>query len=214
MPLEIQKLRPAPLTVALAALALATLAACQTSRNLMGQLTQHTPAALKKPAPHPLNDDLVLLRRWLDASPAGQAELLDAAEQDYRADSGDRQTLRLALLLGEPGGGTPPADLPRAQSLLQGLLADPDSTLSPGEQTLARFELVLITRQLTLQTENSTLRTTGTQRLADLNRRLRTTTQLNVSLARQLGEAKAKLAAIANIEKSLEGRLGTEARPK
>lgn len=215
MPLELQRIRPASLAATLAALSLLGLAGCQTSRDLVNPFTQHAPPALVKPAiSHPLRADLILLRRWLDATPAGQTGLLAAAEQAYRNNPGDRQTLRLALLLGEPGGGTPAADLPRAQTLLQRLLSDPDSSLSPGEQTLARFGLVLITRQLTLRTENRTLQATGAQRLDDLKRRLLSTEQLNVTLQRQLGEARAKLIAIANIEKSLEGKLGTEAPPK
>ncbi len=215
MPLELQRIRPATLAAALAVLGLAALAGCQTSRELVNPFAQHVPQAVLKPAiSHPLRGDLILLRRWLDAPPAGQTGLLAAVEQAYQGNPGDRQTLRLALLLGEPGGGTPAADLPRAQTLLQRLLSDPDSTLSPGEQTLARFELVLITRQLTLRTENRTLQDTGAQRLADLKRRLLSTEQLNVTLQRQLGEARAKLIAIANIEKSLEGKLGTEAPPK
>lgn len=199
-----------------AAVALTALAGCQTGRNFFNKLSQQPQPARQQPArpPHPLTGDVALLRQWLNASPAGQASLLASAEQSYKVRPGDRQRLRLALLLGEPGGGTPAADLPRAQSLLHGLLADPDTTLSPDEQTLARFELVMITRQLTLQTENSTLKSTGAQRLADLNRKLRSSMKLNVSLKRQLGEARGKLAAIANIEKSLEGKLGTEAPPK
>ena len=215
MPLELQTLRPASLAAALAALSLAALAGCQTSRELINPFTAKATPALRKPAsPHPLRDDLILLRRWLDAPPAGQTGLLAAAEQAYQGNPGDRQTLRLALLLGQPGGGTPAADLPRAQTLLERLLSDPDSSLSPGEQTLARFELVLITRQLTLRTENRTLQATGAQRLANLQHRLLSTEQLNVTLQRQLGEARAKLIAIANIEKSLEGKLGTEAPPQ
>ncbi len=215
MPLELPKIRPARLAAALAALSLTALAGCQTSRELIGPFTHPAPPVLKKPAPpKPLTTDLILLRRWLDAPPADQRSLLAAAEEAYRADPGDRQTLRLALLLGEPSGDTPAADLPRAQTLLQRLLSDPESTLSPGEQTLARFELVLITRQLTLQTENRTLQLTGAQRLADLRRRLLSTEAVNVALQRQLGVARAKLIAIANIEKSLEGKLGTEAAPK
>ena len=215
MPLEPQTIRPATLAASLAALCLATLAGCQTSRDFINQFAQHAPQAVPKPAtPRPLRGDLILLRRWLDAPPAGQTGLLAAAEQAYQGNPGDRQRLRLALLLGEPGGGTPAADLPRAQTLLERLLSDPHSTLSPGEQTLARFELVLITRQLTLRTENRTLQATGAQRLADLRHRLLSTEEVNVTLQRQLGEARAKLIAIANIEKSLEGKLGTEAPPK
>ena len=196
-------------------LALAALAGCQTSRNLIDQLSQQPQQAQQTPArADPLKGDLELLRHWLDAAPAERVSLLDSAEQANQATPGDRQTLRLALLLAEPGDGSYPSNLARAQSLLQHLLADPDTTLSAAEQTLARFQLVMITRQLTLQTENRTLQDTGAQQLADLNHKLRSTTQLNVSLKRQLGEARAKLAAIANIEKSLEGKLGTEAPPK
>ena len=209
------KIPLAALAAVLATFALAALAGCQTSRRLIDRLSQHPQPAQKAPAhADPVKGDLELLRHWLNSEPAGRASLLESVERAHQAMGGDRQTLQLALLLAEPGDGTYPGDLPRAQSLLQHLLTDPDATLSPGEQTLARLELVTITRQLTLQTENRTLKTTGAQQLADLQHELHSATQQNVSLKRQLGQARAKLAAIANIEKSLEGKLGNEAPPK
>ena len=214
MPREIPMIRPLrPVAALIAALLLvAALPGCQTSRNLVRQLTVPATPAQPPPSASGAHEDLALVGHALDAPAAGQAGLLAAAEQAYRITPGPRQTLRLALLLSAtPDPGT---NLQRAQGLLQGLLSDPQPPLPGGERNLARLALVLITRQLTLHTEMRTLRQTGAQQVADLQHRLRSAAQHNASLRTQLDEARAKLAAITNIEKSMnEGKLGTEGPP-
>lgn len=211
MPRKSPIIRPAARAAAVA-LAAVMLAGCQTSRELMGQLA---PPARQVQAQQPATyaeADLALVGQALDAPPAGRADLLSTAEKAYQAGEGPRQTLRYALLLA--ASDPPTSDLEQAQTLLAGLLADPHPSLEPPEQTLARLELVLITRQLTLRTENRTLRSTGAQKLADLDHQLHSAAQQNLSLKRQLDEARAKLAAITNIEKSMnEGKLGNEGPP-
>ncbi len=204
---------PRQAAVAAALLGAVLLSGCQTSRELMHQFSSGpTHTAQAAPPPSAAGEDLALVGRALDASAAGRAGMLDAAQSAYQGRPGPRDTLRYALLLATTD--PPSSDLRQAQTLLTGLLASGPPALKPDEQTLARLELVLITRQLTLETENRTLHATGAQRLADLEHQLRSAAQQNVSLRRQLGEARAKLAAITNIEKSLnEGKLGNGTTP-
>ncbi len=203
---------PRQAAVAAALLAAALLSGCQTSRELMHQFSGPSHTAQVAPPPSAAGQDLALVGRALDASAAGRAGMLDAAQSAYQGRSGPRETLQYALLLAT--SDPPSSDLKQAQTLLTGLLADGHPALKPDEQTLARLELVLITRQLTLETENRTLHVIGAQKLADLEHQLRSAAQQNVSLRRQLGEARAKLAAITNIEKSLnEGKLGNGTTP-
>ena len=70
---------------------------------------------------------------------------------------------------------------------------------------------------MTLEAENRTLQADATRadQLTGLKRRLDGAAGENAKLKKQLEEAKAKLAAIANIEKSLnERKPGNEGRPK
>lgn len=227
--------RPAVAAALLAAatLAVLTVSGCQTTGTLMHPFAHPAQPVPAKEPQSGVSTDLTLLGTALDATPADRAHLRASAEAAYQAHSGARETLRLALLLATSNispanpraaagsddtvadeDDAPTSDLTRAQKLLTNLLSDSKPALDPDEQTLARLELVLITRQLTLQTENRTLRSTGAQQLADFNHRLRSAAQETVSLRRQLGEARAKLAAITNIEKSLnEGKLGNGATP-
>ena len=212
MPLKTMLRSTQTALIAAAVLATVTIGGCQTSRDLMHRFS--SPAQPAQPV-RPVvgaNVDLALVGKALDATPADRATLLDTAQRTYQGNAGPRQALQLALLLATTD--PPSSDLQQAQTLLTGLLADAHPAITPEEQSLARLELVLITRQLTLRTENRTLRATGAQKLADLDHQLRSAAQQNVSLRRQLGEARAKLAAITNIEKSLnEGKLGNGTPP-
>ncbi|MDA8348021.1 MAG: hypothetical protein M0038_04330, partial [Pseudomonadota bacterium] len=99
--------------------------------------------------------------------------------------------------------GSTGTNLLRAQSLLQTLLADPTSALAPAARTVARLDLTLITQQLTDAQRDRTLAATNASEIAQLNAQLDALADQNVALQRQLDEASAKLAAIANIEKTL-----------
>ncbi len=203
--------RGALVTLVFAALALS---ACQTSRMLVRKMAKEAQVIAPAPAkPSPPADNFAWLGRWLAASPNAQASQLAAAEAAYRKDAAPRDTLHLAILLGV--AGRPGANLPRARSLLQTLLTDPTPTLSPAELTVARLDLTLITQRLTEEQKNSTLQASNTSEIAQLNAQLDATADQNVALQRQLDQARAKLAAIANIEKSLnQGKLGAVGTPK
>ena len=162
-----------------------------------------------------LADDFTVLEKLLVSPPAQQLQMVGSAEQDFHAIPTPSRKLRLALVLGTPDQAG--ADLPRAQQMLQELSDDPHSSLLPGERSLVTLQLKQIGDYLTLEAENRTLQADATRadQLAALKRRLDGAAGENAKLKKQLEEAKAKLAAIANIEKSLnERKPGNEGRPK
>ena len=162
-----------------------------------------------------LADDFALLGKLLAAPLEQQMQMVGTAEQDFRTTPAPSKKLRLALILGTPDQAA--ADLPRAQQMLQELSTDPQSSLLPGERTLVALQLKQIGDNLTLEAENRTLQADAARadQLAALKRRLDGAAGENAKLKKQLEEAKAKLAAIANIEKSLnERKPGNEGRPK
>jgi hypothetical protein len=162
-----------------------------------------------------LADDFAVLSKLIDAPPDQQMQIVGAAEQAFHTTPTPSKKLRLALILGTPGQVG--SDLPRAQQMLQELSADPNSSLLPGEKALAALQLKQIGDYLTLEAENRTLQADAARadQLAPLKHRLDGAAGENAKLKKQLEEARAKLAAIANIEKSLnERKPGNEGRPK
>lgn len=150
---------------------------------------------------------LELLQRLVQSPPAEQAELVYGAQRDYELVPTPSHQLRYALALAAPGHtGT---DLPRAQRLLRELVAAPE-TLLPTERALAFLELQKVDYQLTLAAENRRLLGDASradkERTAALDRRLKAEIEENARLRRELAEARAKLDAIANIERSLDER--------
>ncbi len=201
----------------LAALGLATLAlgACANTPLLMPYPSESRHEAKRPPPPNPqqLNEDLTLVQQWLDASKEARTGQLALAEAAYHRSNSPRDALRLALLLGIPG--TNRTDLPRAEKLLKSVTHDPSETLLPAEHTLAQLALSFIADGLTQTAKTSTLQTADTARIAQLKAQLDAVTDQDVALRRQLAQARAKLAAIANIEKSLnEGKLGPPRPPR
>jgi len=162
-----------------------------------------------------LADDFAVLDKLIVAPPEQQMQMVGSAEQDFQATPTPSKKLRLALILGTPDQAG--SDLPRAQEMLEELSSDPDSSLLPGERTLVALQLKQIGDYLTLEAENRTLQADATRadQLAALRHRLDGAAGENAKLKKELDEAKAKLAAIANIEKSLnERKPGNEGRPK
>ena len=201
-------------TLALAAAVLV----CGCSTDLF---TEH-PAAPAKPvidhkaaSAEALADDLAVLDKLIAAPPEQQMQIVGTAEQEFHATPTPSRKLRLALILGTPDQAS--SDLPRAQQMLQELASNPQSSLLPGERTLVALQLKQIGDYLTLEAENRTLQADAARadQLAALKHRLDGAAGENAKLKKQLEEARAKLAAIANIEKSLnERKPGNEGRPK
>ena len=183
--------------------------------------------AQKPPAPPPpvvdhkaaaaeaLADDFAVIYKLVSAPPDQQMQIVGSAEQDFHTTPTPTKKLRLALILGTPDQAG--ADLPRAQQMLQELSAEPDSSLVPDEKSLVALQLKQIGDYLTLEAENRTLQADAAraEQLGALKHRLDGAAGENAKLKKQLDEARAKLAAIANIEKSLnERKPGNEGRPK
>jgi len=175
-------------------------------------------AGQRPPAPPPvvspsatsstvLNEYLLLLQRLVQGQPSEQAEIVANAQRDYDTAPTPSHTLKLALVLGTPGH--PATSLTRAQGLLRELMANPE-TLLPGERALAFLTLSQIDDHLTLESENLRLQAEAVradrERMANANHRLQTEMDENARLRKELEEARAKLDAIANIERSLNER--------
>jgi hypothetical protein len=154
-----------------------------------------------------LGDYLQLLQRLVQAPPADQAEILTSTQHDFDSAPTPSHQLKLALVLATKGH--PGTDQPRAQQLLRQLMANPE-TLLPGERALAFLELSQIDDHLTLEAENRRLQADAVradrERMASANHRLQTELDENARLRRELEEARAKLDAIANIERSVNER--------
>jgi hypothetical protein len=154
-----------------------------------------------------LNEDLLLLQKLVQGQPAEQAEILARAQRDYDTAPTPSHTLKLALILGTPGH--PATSLTRAQALLRELMANPEMLL-PGERALAFLTLSQIDDHLTLEAENFRLQADAVradrEHVASAKNRLQTELDENARLRKELDEARAKLDAIANIERSLNER--------
>ena len=154
-----------------------------------------------------LNEYLMLLQKLVQGPPSTQAEIVAAAQRDYGTAPTPSHTLKLALILGTPGH--PATNLTRAQGLLRELMANPE-TLLPGERALAFLQLSQIDDHLTLESENLRLQADAVradrEHVASANHRLQTELDENARLRKELEEARAKLDAIANIERSLNER--------
>ncbi|HVW67929.1 MAG TPA: hypothetical protein VHB68_03095 [Steroidobacteraceae bacterium] len=163
-----------------------------------------------------LADDLQLLQSLVQGTPSDQAEIVATAQRDYETAPTPSRQLRFALILAAPGH--PGTDLPRAQRLLRELMANPEMLIA-GERALAVLELQQIDDHLTLEGENRRLQADAVRadkdRLASVNHRLQVETDENTRLRKELEEARAKLDAIANIERSLnERKPSNEGRPQ
>jgi hypothetical protein len=154
-----------------------------------------------------LSGYLQMLQSLLQGQPAQQAEIVADAQRDYDSTPTPSRELKLALILGT--SGHPATDLPRAQKLLREVLANPEMLL-PGERALAVLKLSQIDEHLTLETENRRLQSEvirlDHERVASANHRMQAELDENARLRKELDEARAKLQAIFNIERSLNER--------
>lgn len=161
-----------------------------------------------------LSDYLLLLQHLVQGSASEQAEIVARAQNEYDTAPTPSRELKLALILSTPGH--PATDQPRAQRLLRELMAHPE-TLLPAERALAFLELSQIDDHLTLVAENRRLQTDSVRedqaRMAAATRRLQAELDENARLRRELDEARAKLDAIANIERSLNERKPNNTTP-
>jgi len=150
---------------------------------------------------------LEFLQRLVQGAPADQAELMAATQREFEIAPTPSHQLRYALALAVPGH--PATDLPQAQRLLRELMATPEILL-PVERSLAFLELQQVAAQLTLVAENRRLQSTAARADRDRNsaesKRLQAQIDENARLRKELEEARAKLEAISDIERSLSER--------
>jgi hypothetical protein len=125
------------------------------------------------------------------------------------ADAAPTTTNRLNLALAMATPGHPSSNPMEAQRLLNELLAR-DNALLPDERALALIELKDVEQRLILDAEAARLQkaaqTATTQRNDQSAQRLQTALDENRMLRQQLDEARAKLDAITNIERSIRER--------
>ncbi|MGC4027535.1 MAG: hypothetical protein QM696_01495 [Steroidobacteraceae bacterium] len=155
---------------------------------------------------------LTSLQQLVQGSPAEQAEVLAGARLGYEANHEGPALLRYGLVLAAPGH--PGHDPAQAQRLLREALSRPE-LLNLAERALAVVELQRVDDELRLAAENQRL-VAETQRErerqknvapnATTARRLQVEMEENARLRKALEEARAKLDAIANIERSISDR--------
>jgi hypothetical protein len=191
---------------------LAALGAALLLAACTGMSGQRTPAPAPPINPAATNSTVLagyleLLQKLVAGPATAQAEIVTSAQHDYDTAPTPSHQLRLALVLGTTRH--PATDLLRAQGLLRELLANPEMLL-PAERSLASLKLSQIDDYLTLEAENRRLVSEAVkadrERTANANHRLQAELDENARLRRELDEARAKLAAIANIERSLNER--------
>jgi hypothetical protein len=185
-------------------LLVAALASCGAMPSGRSRDAQPTPAVDRN------STEATVISSYLDVclrvargTPAEQAEILTNANNDYRAAPTPSRVLRYAMVLSTPGhAGHDPVV---AQRLLREVLATPE-TLLPAERALAFLQLQQVERQQALQADVRRLQTnaerTANDRIAQLQRQVKSESDENARLKRLLAEAQAKLDAIANIERS------------
>jgi hypothetical protein len=178
---------------------------------------------LQKPAPVPtptrdaeagalLAQHIDSLQRLAQGNAAEQAEIVSGLRVAYEQSHQPAAAFRYALALALPGH---PARSPQqAQRLLREALAAPER-LAPIERGLALLELQRVDVELRLADENLRLAAElQRERARDKSpavtnvatKRLQAEIDENVKLRRALEEARAKLDAIANIEKNITDR--------
>ena len=148
------------------------------------------------------------LDRLAHAPPSQQAEIMVQLKSAVeRSPSQAFDELRYALALALPGHGA--SDAAAARLRLRQLVVQTDSTPSLAH-AVAALELQRLDREAAQSEENRRLvseaEQTERERIAPLNKRLQSEIDENVRLHRALDEARAKLDAIMNIERSITER--------
>ena len=187
-------------------LAAMLLCGCADMLGLAGE----TPAPPAPPDPavlaaQALTSHLALVQRLIESAPDAQAQIVATVKHQYDlAPTTPDDELDYALVLAAPGhAGSDPA---HARQILSDLLGT-QASLMPPERALAVMVLHDVDERLDLATMNQRLKTqyqmSDRLREAQASRRLDTEIARNRRLRRDLAQARAKLKAIANIERSL-----------
>ncbi len=166
-----------------------------------------------------LASQIDLLQQLIQGNPAEQAEIMSRLRVAYEQGRQLPAAFRYALALAAPGH--PSRNPLLAQRLLREVLATPER-LAPVERGLALLELQRMDAEVRLTAENLRLADAlQRERSRDRNptvtavatKRLQAEIDENAKLRRALDEARAKLDAIANIERnSTDRKTPTEGR--
>jgi hypothetical protein len=150
---------------------------------------------------------LQTLRPLIEGDPVVQADVFRNVAAAAEAAPTTTNRLMLALALATPTH--PSSDAARAQSLLSELLATGDALL-PEERVLAMIQLKDVEQRLILDAEADRLQQAAAAATAQRNDRssqqLQAALEENRQLRAALDEARAKLDAITNIERSIRER--------
>lgn len=196
---------------------------------LLGACSGGLLAARDRERPEPVVDrvaaDAQAARQYLTeleelqtATPARQAEVMQAARG--AADSSPTTTNRLRLALMLAVAGHPGTDPVAARRQLSELLARPELLL-PAERALAAVHLREVEDRLVLVAENRRLQQEASTRERErtttvntaVNRRLQAEIDENTRLRKALEEAQRKLEAVTQVERSITERGGTQGKP-
>jgi hypothetical protein len=149
---------------------------------------------------------LAALQELQLASPARQAEIVQAARTTAENAPTTLNRLRYALMLAVPGHAA--ADPVAARRQLSDLLARPELLL-PAERALAAVHLADVDERLVLIGENRQLEQDASARDKERNataaRRLQAEQDESTRLRRALEEAQRKLDAVMQVERSITG---------
>jgi hypothetical protein len=188
-------------------------AGCASSGSLFGaRQPGATPAAAAPTAARDLRNEglsfyLETLRELIDGDAVAQADAFRNAAA--AADTAPTTTNRLNFALALATPGHPSSDAGEAQRLLSELLAAGDALL-PEERILAMVHLKEVEQRLILDAEAQRLQRATqaaiTQRNDQSAQRLQAALEENRQLRLALDEARAKLDAITNIERSIRER--------
>jgi hypothetical protein len=202
---------PSRLTVRLACLGcLAAAAACGDLGGSIKPAAHDKPeSTLSRPAAdaEAARGYVATLGELQSASPAAQAETVQAARVAAESAPTTLNRLRYAIMLALPGhaGSDPVA----ARRQLSDLVARPELLL-PSERALAAVLLAEVDERLVLAAENRRLQQDAAARdkdkTAGLAKRLQTELDENARLRRTLEEAQKKLDAVTQVEQSITGR--------
>jgi hypothetical protein len=186
-------------TAALGVLA-ATLLLCACELVTPKVETPHTPPPV---AQEDISQYLDTMYGLVTGDPARQADIFYELEREYTRAPTTTTSLRFALALITPAHpATKPAE---GKRILETLLASPERML-PLERKLATLMLREADARLKMDGDNRRLLATVDERVrtqANSDRRLQAQAEENLRLRRELAEAKQKLDAITDIERSI-----------
>ena len=187
----------------------AALAACTALGPTAGRQTTEPAVATELPADvaDGIGIYLQTLRSLIEGDPVEQADVFRNVAAAADASPTTTNRLMLALALATPTH--PSSDEAKAQKLLSELLAAGD-TLLPEERTLALIHLKDVETRLILDAEAGRLQRAAAAATAERNDRatqqLQAALEENRQLKLALDDARAKLDAITNIERSIRER--------